>query len=253
MALEQRQFVNVTDLDTETTHNILTEWLKNRSRQLTEEQHQVVGSLIKKEVRALYLKLLFDKVVQWKSYEKNTFFPSDIRSSINLLFEMLELKHGKLLVQHSLGFLSVSKNGLTEHEMEDLLSLDEKVLSDVFQFHIAPVRRLPSVLWSRIQSDVSEYVVDREADGVKVMAWYHRQFIEAAAERYSTKDSNESDLYNRTIQLWGIMIEYFAGKWSGDIQKPFTYTEYQMQKLQLVDANFFSKKICSKPANSVSH
>ena len=83
-------------------------------------------------------------------------------------------------VQRAFGYLSAAKNGLTELEMEDLLSLDDDVLNDVFEYHVPPIRRLPSILWARIRADIHEYIVDREADGARVMAWYHRQFIELA-------------------------------------------------------------------------
>ena len=52
------------------------------------------------------------------------------------------------------GYITASKSGLSEAELEDLLSLDEKVLNDVFQYHIPPVRRIPPLLWTRIRNDL---------------------------------------------------------------------------------------------------
>ena len=122
--------------------------------------------------------------------------------------------------------------------MEDLLSLDDDVLNSVFEFHLPPIRRLPSILWARIRADISEYIVDREADGARVMAWYHRQFIEKAG-RYYVKEDNwgrnigsqhpeVSDEDQRAITL--NMYEYFQGKWSAGRKKPFEYTEKQIKK-----------------------
>ena len=142
-------------------------------------------------------------------------------------------------MQRAFGYLTASKNGLTELEMEDLLSLDDDVLNTVFEFHLPPIRRLPSILWARIRADIVEYIVDREADGARVMSWYHRQFIEKA-DRYFTKQSGWSSRYTKTnhpdvsvkdeTAISVNMYEYFKGIWSGGKKKPFKYTERQIQK-----------------------
>ena len=45
------------------------------------------------------------------------------------LLDRIENQHGKILVSHALGYLTAAKSGLSEAELEDLLSLDEKVSS----------------------------------------------------------------------------------------------------------------------------
>jgi len=52
---------------------------------------------------------------------------------INRLFDRLELYHGLIFVRHALSYLTASKNGLSDMEMEDLLSLDDRV-SSIFLF-----------------------------------------------------------------------------------------------------------------------
>ena len=92
--------------------------------------------------------------------------------------------HGRVLVQHALAYITAAKNGLTETELEDILSCDDDVLEDVYQYWIPPIRRIPPLLWVRIRSDLASYLVDRGADDSRVVTWYHRQFTEAAQERY---------------------------------------------------------------------
>jgi hypothetical protein len=55
------------------------------------------------------------------------------------------LQHGRILVFHVLAFIKASKSGLSGTELEDLLSLDDRVLDDVYQYHMPPVRRIPAV------------------------------------------------------------------------------------------------------------
>jgi len=78
------------------------------------------------------------------------------------------------LVFHALAYITASKSGLSEAELEDLISLDDIVLDDVYQYHMPPVRRIPPLLWTRIKNDLPNYLSEREADGVSVQNWYHR-------------------------------------------------------------------------------
>jgi hypothetical protein len=73
-----------------------------------------------------------------------------------------------------------------------------------------PIRRLPPLLLVRLKTELGQYLVDRGADGVRVFFWYHRQFIEAATERYcSDKD---------TVQkMHAALADYFAGTWAHGI------------------------------------
>jgi len=63
----------------------------------------------------------------------------------------VERYHGRMLVSHALAYLTASKDGLGDVEMEDILSLDDDVLNDVFQHWLPPVRRIPPLLIPRLQ------------------------------------------------------------------------------------------------------
>lgn len=75
---------------------------------------------------------------------------------------------------------------LAANELEDILSCDDEVLNDVYEWWVPPVRRLPPLLWVRIQTDLGPYLVERGLKGgTPVLSWYHRQFREAAEEVWS--------------------------------------------------------------------
>ncbi len=42
----------------------------------------------------------------------------------------VENKHGWMLVSHALAYVTASKNGISEPEIEDLISLDDKVFGN---------------------------------------------------------------------------------------------------------------------------
>ena len=173
----------------------------------------------------LYLKLAFDEALRWKSYtpESDICLEQNVREIIDDMFQRLERRHGKILVSHALAYITASKNGVTEPELEDLLSLDDEVLNDVYQYWTPPVRRLPPLLWIRIRSDIGDYLTERGADGTQVVFWYHRQFIEAARERYLTA--------KQAKKVHSYMSDYFLGKWSGGVKKPFENKEGEKKSM----------------------
>lgn len=54
-----------------------------------------------------------------------------MRQERNSETPFLHLFPDKILVSHALGYISASKSGLKEPELEDLLSLDDIVFNDV--------------------------------------------------------------------------------------------------------------------------
>jgi hypothetical protein len=86
--------------------------------------------------------------------------------SIFLLFEKVETKHGWPLVSHALAYVTAAKNGVSETELEDLISLDDKVLDDIYQYHLPPTRRIPPLLWTRYVPLVSNTACPKGPTGI---------------------------------------------------------------------------------------
>ncbi|ESO82088.1 hypothetical protein LOTGIDRAFT_135306 [Lottia gigantea] len=228
MIEEEKNYVEVLPLGENLSSTILKLWLKDAKRNVSEEQWVVVNEAISKCNLPLFVKLVFDEICKWKSYTMPNMTPLSftIHDSIMELFKRIESKHGKTLVSHALGYITATKSGVSEAELEDLLSLDDKVLNDVYQYHLPPVRRIPSLLWTRIRNDLPGYLSEKEADGVNVIGWYHRQFIDAAKERYFKNLNFVRDMHSN-------LSDYFLGTWGGGIPKPFEYTELHRQRFNL--------------------
>lgn len=146
---------------------------------------------------------------------------STIDDAICQLFARIEIRHGFLLTKHSLSYLTAARNGICENELEDLLSLDDVVLDDVFQYHLPPVRRIPPLLWTRIRSDLPDYLSERDADGTFVVNWHHGQFRDATQRRYLSANEPQQVSY-----IHSMMADYFLGRWA-DKPKPFKCTKQQ--------------------------
>ncbi|XP_060587443.1 NACHT domain- and WD repeat-containing protein 1-like isoform X3 [Ruditapes philippinarum] len=210
-------FIQVPALTVTDLSEIIDKWLVLKQRQLTPEQKKIVTTMCSKCPLPLYLKLSFDKASVWTSCltKAVTVLEPTVRQSIDGLFQRLEKLHGQMFVSRALGYLTLARAGLTETELEDVLSCDDDVLNDVYMYWTPPIRRLPPLLLIRIRSDLAQYLVDRSADGVRVMSWYHRQFMEAAENRYC----NDVTLNEK---LHASLADFFSGRWANGHQKPYT-------------------------------
>ncbi|KAI5755532.1 hypothetical protein M8J77_017783 [Diaphorina citri] len=223
-------FIEVTALGEELATQVIKMWMKTAARDLSNYQWRLVSNAIGKCSLPIFVKLVFAEICRWRSYTKpqETHLASTVMDSIMMLFERIEKQHGRILVFHALAYITASKSGLSESELEDLISLDDKVLDDVYQYHLPPVRRIPPLLWTRIRNDLPNYLSEREADGVNVMNWYHRQFRDTAKERYFKN-------MNMAIYFHSSIADYFLGIWGGGNPKPFKYTEIQRHRFNLTD------------------
>ncbi len=84
---------------------------------------------------------------------------------------MLEKQHGKLVFQKCLTYLTLFKHGISDTELEDVLSIDDEVLSAIFKFHEMLLRRFPIVLWLRIKYDLRNFFIEKQIDKTTVIAW----------------------------------------------------------------------------------
>ncbi|XP_022102527.1 NACHT domain- and WD repeat-containing protein 1-like [Acanthaster planci] len=78
------------------------------------------------------------------------------------------------------------------------------------------------------------------ADGVTVMYWYHRQFIETARQRYLNDDSLKKKLHKTCA-------EYFDGTWSEGRKKPCRYSALQVERFGVPAEAEEDRKVSSQP------
>lgn len=180
---------------------LLDRWLSTARRTLRHDQRSEVLGKFAKCGMPLYLKLAFEEVRRWKSYDDLQLgtdgkrgLSEDVPGLIDELLRRLsrEEEHGEILVSRSLEYIAAGKNGLTEDELIDVLSGDSEVIQD-FQRRSPKspsVAILPVVVWSRFRADLEPYLTERRADGTYLNSFYHRQFEEVVARNYLAGDQN---------------------------------------------------------------
>ncbi|TKR88811.1 hypothetical protein L596_012996 [Steinernema carpocapsae] len=236
-------YVTVEAMEKELAQEVIGKWLHDDGRTLTSRQLDIVSRALTNCTLPLFVKLVFATVSRWKSYSKpqDTILSQSVHESIHVLLERTENQHGKLLVSHALSYITAARSGLSDSELEDLISLDDRVLDDVYQYHLPPVRRIPPLLWSRIRAGLPGYLSEQSADSVIVLNWYHVQFRSVATERYFKN-------LNHLQSTHSAIADYFMGVWAG-IPKPFQYTEIQKQRFGLIENEGFADRKVPKQPN----
>ncbi|CAF0992020.1 unnamed protein product [Adineta ricciae] len=215
-----RPFVVVPPFEPATVEAVYNDWLAMKHRSLSDEQRLFIKNFMNKrnEILPLFMKLVFDIISVWRSYDtidEHLNYLRDVDDCIRYLFQHLQVIHHPLLFSRALCYMTACRSGISQNELEDVLSLDDDVLKSVFQHYIPPVRRLPGILWTRIRNDLDEYITEKEVDDAPVIYWYHRRFIEVARELY-VSNLNAVD----RLAVFQNMVDLFKETWKGK-NKPF--------------------------------
>ena len=189
-------------------------WLASlpNPRRLTPGQLDSLRSVAGGNGVPLYLKLLFERARKWRSYDQVApeSLPVDSRQAIQELFASLSSGHGKILVRIALGYLATARYGLSDSEMLELLWADADVRGDFNRGkrHALPAgeEALPPILWSRLYAELEPYLSRRDAEGVAVHAFYHRQIAQIAEAEFVPDAAAKSDLHRK-------LAAYFATRW----------------------------------------
>ncbi|NXL93277.1 NWD1 protein, partial [Alectura lathami] len=167
----------------------------------------------------LLLQLAFHEARKWTSYTSPSalVIASTAQEAMHHLCDRLEKSHGTVLVAHVLGYIASSRNGLSDMELKDILSLDDEVLSEIHHCHPPSSRatlRFPALLWARLRRDVGACLAERRADGFTLLGLAHRQFVEAVQNRYLSQQEQ--------IKRHFLLADFFKGTWSWGMKKSLT-------------------------------
>ena len=195
-------------MSSEDAENLLQYSLGLYGRTVSKSQLSVLRNAFQLCSYPMYVHLLADKARTLASADKVDDIPLNIKSAINNFFDTLENKHGKVLVSRALGYLVESVTGLSDCEIDDLLSLDDVVLNSVYQTYHPPVRRIPCIKWLLIKDDIEQFLYHRDANGVTVYLWCHDEFEEVVRERYLNYDEVVKSMHS-------MLADYFLGTWAG--------------------------------------
>jgi WD40 repeat protein/GTPase SAR1 family protein len=156
--------------------------LDSRQRNVTPDQLTVVLNAVSHEPTVLYINLAVEVISKWRSFDTKTVV-STVKGIINQILEGLEKSFGIAFTSTAFAMITYSREGIDDVEMQDLLSLHEGVLKEVFQYSTSNC--FPIHVWLRLKQAIRRLVTEKENRCTK---WFHRQLHETAIERYSKKE-----------------------------------------------------------------
>jgi WD40 repeat protein len=166
--------------------------LDSRQRRIIQDQWNVVLEAVSHEPTILYINLAVEVIGKWRSFDKEVFLVPKVKGIINQIFEELERSFGIAFCSIAFSMITFSREGINDIEMQDLLSLHEGVLEEVFQY--STLNCFPIHVWLRLKHTIRNLVTEKENHCIK---WYHRQLWETASERYSEKEKECHEIMGR--------------------------------------------------------
>lgn len=208
-------FIDLPDLPVEDAVEILNHWLMKDNHALKQYQFDLIIDTFSKCPLPLFLKIAYDEALSWTSYMEpaNCKLMDTVKKMAAFKFSKMELKYGEATIRRALGYIAASRNGITNNEMEDLLSLDDAVMDEVAIRFTLNRRHFPQILWIKLREDISYFLTESKTYNINTIRWSHGQFCEAATDRY-LKNKDKAPSYHKA------MAEYFMGDWANK-PKPF--------------------------------
>lgn len=229
----ERYHYELKEMELSECSELLSNGLTSRGRIINFVQWRLVKEMFTKCASPLYVKLLFEEVLQWKAYtqvEPST-IATGVDACINVIFDRLERKHSHAIASRALGYVTATQSGISESELCDVMSLDNHVLNAVYRTWDRPVRRIPAVIVARICADIRGFVTERDVDETTVFHWYHHHFATIATQRYLSQCEETAN------EIHSNMADLFLGKWSRMKRKPFVYNDQLARKLRVKSAH----------------
>eukprot|EP01041_Mallomonas_annulata_P011795 gene11795-24716_t len=142
------------------------------------------------EIRVILQKILRRRNIMLQP-ELLEYVSSTICDVINVIAGSLEKRFGFFLTRYALGFISFSKGGVNDLEMQDLLTLNEDVLIEVFQYAKPEgTYRLPFHRWIRLKNTIS-ILLQEQMSNNNCIQWKHKLIQESIVLRYKSDEKSE--------------------------------------------------------------
>jgi tetratricopeptide (TPR) repeat protein len=197
---------------------LLDELLASRKRTLQPRQRNYVLKQYSKTCTPLFLKIIMEEIVNWKSYEGHKFLGNDQREAIAAFIGNLSryYHHHPEFVDRVLGYILASDEGITESELISAISSNPTLLQRLAPdtFHTNASRKLPMAIWARLHFQLQNFLVTKFSEGYGLLSFFHREFRDATKNVVSFRSIHSEFIE----QLKKIIVENQC--------KPFSVTRW---------------------------
>ena len=197
---DESNYLFLEPFDNKEASSMIDEYLRSVKRALTTTQKEKVLEEFVQSGSPLYLKILLEEASKWTSYTtldgKDYSYPKALDELIARLFRRLHTHshHSLPLINYAFSYIACSKDGVPEHEMFDILSQEQDIMDDVSNEFYPRPQRVPTAVWARLYSEMSQYLSIKEVDGMQQISFFHRKFNEGAYKLIGSKEKAHSNL-----------------------------------------------------------
>lgn len=165
----------------EDAKQLVLDIISRNGRDLSLIQKQELNNILDTcDGSALYLRMLgyyLSSVSSWVEINK---VPKDLNGLVKLIMDELSRpeRHGKELLHTTLNLFVSERIGLTDDEVQALLSSDKHLVESLQEnsFHelnLSDNQQLPNILWSRLRHDLSPFLRSFASVGGQMNAIFH--------------------------------------------------------------------------------
>lgn len=178
---------------------LLESLLKAHNRTIQDEQKGYFLTQYRQVNTPLYVYMAANEMLYWKSNDK---IDDDVTLSLsqkdivkNFIANLTTIHHhDKLLVQKVFGYILVSKDGLSEYEILELLNTERKFIKKLAPdtWHTNTTQELPLVIWARLYSHIKPFLSRKNQDGQELLYFFHREFVDVIENQSHLQKEHES-------------------------------------------------------------
>ncbi|NOR56596.1 MAG: tetratricopeptide repeat protein [Sulfurovum sp.] len=208
---------------------LLNSLLKKENRTLQEDQENYFLEQYKTANSPLYVVIALQELKHWKSYDyvegsasKEHGVEHDLKQTQRgIIKEFIEnlsgfYHHNKEFVSKVLGYIYASRDGLSESELLQLISIDKEFIEKVApqEFHKNHNLELPLVHWSRFHVQLKPFLSSKIQYGEELMYFFHREFEDVIKDLTNQRKEHDAILKStqKLINLYQCK-EFDSNRW----------------------------------------
>lgn len=225
--------IEIKELDGDTSRNILNKWLELSKRVGIEKlaQKDKVESVISDKSLAIYLKVLFEKIKKWRSYDEVDELEQDVDSMIKsyLFNELGKISHGIEFVSRALAYIDAGENGVSELELLELLRRDNVAFKEIVKRShnkiSSDIKTIPFMVWARLYGDIEPYLKEISHYNQLQLSFFHEQIADSVRS------------FNKDIvdEINSLMLSYF--------KEQLDAKKYKISKLRVLSSVPYHTKL----------
>ncbi|XP_054845628.1 uncharacterized protein LOC129336525 [Eublepharis macularius] len=203
-------------------NEIISSWLEKDCRRLCGHQRDLLMEACTACPLPLYVSCAYKESCLWTSFSPETevCLPQNIPDLYTQTLDRMEKFHGGQVLKSMAAYVTLSRNGITQEELLDLMSMDEGVIQEIAKFQNVSVSAFPLVLWLKLLDDLGEHLREQRSDNSYVFSWAHSALKRVCLKRYlKTQDSQ--------VSLHATLADYYLGRISHDLRKQRVMSTFQ--------------------------